>query len=95
MNWHEPTQEETDGTGDCRFLVDIQPDIIPHQAATDGDALFRVSRPGWTWMIRVFEYDKKKNKHMRAAPFETGDSETKPAAIADAQAALARLRATL
>lgn len=93
MNWHEPTKDEVDGNGDWKFIVDIQPGDIPHQCGSDGDALFRIGRPGWNWMIRTFEYDKKKGRYMRAAPFETGESETRPAAIADAQAALARLRA--
>lgn len=51
MNWHQPTKDEIDGHGDYRYIIDIMPDTGPHQATTDGDALVRVSQPGWSWQV--------------------------------------------
>lgn len=84
MNWHAPTEEEIAGLGDHVYLVDISPDTIPHQAMTDGDALFRVMKPGWSWIVKDLR---------RPNPWlDSGECDTKEAAIGDAQAALARLR---
>jgi len=92
MNWHEPTQDEIVGNGDHQFLVDILPGIIPHQTAQDGDALLRVGRHGWTWEIRIF-VEKGRKKERTFSGFRLGEAETKDAAIGDALAELARLRA--
>lgn len=93
MNWHEPTPEEVDGTGDQAFLVDIAPDEVPHQAATDGDALFRIAKPGWAWMIRRERLGRKGNREGWRM-MDSGVADTKEAAIGDAMAALGRLRET-
>jgi hypothetical protein len=84
VNWHEPTEEEKDGTGDYNYLVDVMPDIVNHQAANDGDALLRIGKAGWTWIIR------SKRDHLSVV--DNGEANTKEAALADAQAALGRLR---
>lgn len=92
MNWHEPTADEIKGEGGYQFLIDISPDWVPHQAATDGDALFRVQKPGWAWRIQRQVLDKK-GKRQGWQIYDLDIADTKEAAIGSAQAALGRLRA--
>lgn len=89
MNWHQPTKEEINGEGDHRWLVDIQPDDIPYQVTRDGDALVRIQRPGWSWLIRDTE---KRGKKGHAPYYWTGVADTREAAIGEAFAKLAELR---
>lgn len=90
MNWHEPTQEEIDGSGDNAFLVDITPDAIPHQVAQDGDALLRISRTGWSWILKDLRPRGRKEKR----PYlHMGWNDTREAAIGEVLAKLAELRA--
>jgi hypothetical protein len=88
-NWHAPTDDEINGVGDHIWLIDIQPDIVPYQACNDGNALIRVNRPGWSWIIA----DKRKKDRKDKSPyFHTGSAETREAAIGDAMAKLGELR---
>ena len=89
MNWHEPTQDEVDGCGDHRWLVDIQPDDIPHQATRDGDALIRIQRRGWSWLVKDTQ---KRDKKDTSPSYHMGWNDTREAAIGDAFAKLAELR---
>lgn len=89
MNWHEPTQDEINGMGDFAWHVDIQPDSIPHQATQDGDALIRIQRPGWSWLI---VNKQKRDKKDKSPIFYMGVTDTREAAIGEAFAKLAELR---
>jgi hypothetical protein len=88
--WHAPSQAEISGEGDYAFVIDIQPDVIPYQAGVDGDALIRVNRPGWSWVI----VDKRKRERKeKARPyFYMGTTESREAAIGEAMAQLGALR---
>lgn len=90
MNWHELTQDEIDGLGDHEFLIDIQPDTVPHQGARDGNALIRIQRPGWSWIIVDKRGRGRKDKSPRV---HAGPADTREAALADAIAKLMELRA--
>ena len=83
MNWHATSEDETKGKGDYTFIVDIQPDIVPYMAATDGDALLRIQKPGWSWGVLDLRVELM---------VVIGHCDTKEAAIGEAQAALAELR---
>lgn len=91
MNWHQPTEEEINGDGDHRFLIDVIPDVVPHQAARDGDALVRIARPGWSWSI----LDRVKRKDKRANVddwFIIGMEDTREAAIGAMFSKLSEIR---
>jgi hypothetical protein len=89
MNWHEPTDDENNGVGDWSFMIDIQPDIVPHQAGVDGDALIRIARPGWSWVVKDLRPRDKKDKSSR---LDIGHVDTREAAIGEVLAKLATLR---
>jgi hypothetical protein len=84
LNWHAPTEQDLNGEGEHVFLVDIQPDIVPHQSMTDGDALLRINKSGWSWCVLDTRVD---------LIVMLGHCDTKEAAIGEAQAALGELRA--
>lgn len=84
MNWHGSTQAEINGEGDHTYLIDIQPDIVPHQSMTDGDALLRIHKPGWSWTVLDTRVE---------LIVMLGHCDTKEAAVGEVQAALAELRA--
>lgn len=54
MNWREPTADDIAGNGDYRYIIDITPGWVPHQATTDGDALIRIGQHGWDWTVLDF-----------------------------------------
>ena len=85
-SWHEPTKEEIEGNGDFRYLIDIMPDQVPHQASRDGDALIRVSKHGWSWGI--LDVGQSPPKYIG----EVGYADDRWIAIAQAKDALAKLR---
>lgn len=87
MNWHATTEAEANGEGDYRYIIDVSPDIIPHQSGTDGDALIRIGRPGWSWIILDRQPGKKKSPIAAM-----GHEEHRAAAIAMAVGALGELR---
>ena len=83
MNWHATSEAESSGKGDYTFIVDIQPDIVPYMSMTDGDALIRLNKPGWSWGVLDTRVD---------LIVTIGHCDTKEAAIGEAQASLAELR---
>lgn len=85
MNWHEPTEDEWEGKGDYKYIIDIIPDSTPHQAGVDEDTLIRIGKPGWSWGIIDVSPP-------HTSFIDMGYADTREAAIADAQARLARLR---
>ena len=84
MNWHEPRPEDKNLSG-YAFIVEVFPDMIPYQVASDGDAFICLSRPGWAWVIR----DRRNKKKL---VMEDGKHETREAALADALAKLGEMR---
>lgn len=86
MNWREPTPDDIAGKGDYRYIIDIIPDHVPHQATTDGDALIRVSNHGWAW--QVLDVGQQPPKFLE----EGGYATDRYLAIAQAMEYLGKLR---
>lgn len=87
MNWRGP--QDSDSQPTCRYLVDVVPGVMPHQAAIDGDALVRVGRPAWAWTLKERREEKKRSWYQI---LDTGIEEHRAAAIAMAVEALGKLR---
>jgi hypothetical protein len=83
MNWHEPRPQDKEA--EYNFVVEVFPDIVPYQVASDGDAYFELSRPGWGWVVRDVRNKKK-------PVLEVGTEETREAALVVALAKLGEMR---
>lgn len=90
MQWRQATQADRDGTGDHRYLVDIMPGDIAHQATNDGDALIRIGKRGWYWMIIDTQAPPRKKGEPYWLMMEEADA--REDAIGAALEALAKLR---
>lgn len=87
MNWRAPKPE--DEQAQPEYVIDIIPDVIPHQVGEDGDAIVRISRPGWRWWVKQRRQQKKEISYQW---MRDGYEEHRAAAIAAALEALAGLR---
>jgi len=88
MNWRAPQEGDDDLVGK-NYVIDIIPDVVPHQNGEDDDALVRIGRPGWRWWIKQRRETKKETQWQW---MEDGYEEHRAAAIASAVEALAKLR---